>query len=59
METDNTRLCRPVCQNHAITVTQRIVFCIKLKDEVGKLGIALCCLFVKLLDNDHVIMTFP
>lgn len=46
-------------QDHSIAVTLKRMLYIKLKGDVGKFGVALCCLFVKLLSNYHVVTTFP
>lgn len=58
VEVNKRRLSRQMRQDHAITLTLRRMLYIKLKDEVSKFGIALCRLFVKLLSNDHLFVTF-
>jgi hypothetical protein len=53
MEVNKRRLCRQFRQEHTITLTLKRVLYFKLKDEVGKFGIALCRLFVKLSSDDR------
>jgi hypothetical protein len=57
MEVNKRILYRQLRLDHAITVSLKPMLYIKLKDEVGKFGIALCRLFVKLLSNDHLVIT--
>lgn len=58
MEVNKRRLYRQMRHDHAMTLTLKRMLYIKLKYEVSKFGIALCRLFMKLLSNDHLFITF-
>jgi len=58
MEVNKRRLYCQLRQDHAITLKLKPMLYIKLKDEVGKFGIAVCRVFVKLLSDDHLFTTF-